>query len=64
MECYRCESNALPLAKLYPHERQQYAEIGIVLRKCINCGLEQNHVSDGEPLSPVEAAIQAPNADG
>jgi len=37
-----------------------YAAIGIVLRLCQCCGLEQNHCGDDEPLSSAVAALEAP----
>jgi|TARA_R100000049_G_C1910520_1_gene57998 hypothetical protein len=60
MECYRCEDCNLVLAPLWPAERENYAIAGLVLRQCLNCGLEQNHVGDGEPLEPANAAQLAP----
>ena len=60
MECYRCEDEELVLAPLWPAERANYAIAGLVLRQCLNCGLEQNHVGDDEPLEPANAAELAP----
>ena len=60
MKCYRCESENLGLAALWPHERKTYAAIGVVMRQCKNCGLEQNHCGDDELLDAVEAAQEAP----
>ena len=61
MLCYRCESSALELAPLWPLERKNYEEAGIVLRICMNCGLEQNHSGDDEPLTARQAALEAPS---
>ena len=60
MNCYRCESENLALAPLWPGERATYAAIGIVLRQCQYCGLEQNHCGDDESLPPAVAALDAP----
>ena len=60
MECYRCGSDRLSLAPLWPYERESYAAIEIVMRQCQNCGLEQNHYGHDEMLTPTEAAEQAP----
>ena len=60
MRCYRCESTDLILAPLWPNERQVYADIGVVMRQCMNCGLEQNHYGDDEPLEPRQATEKAP----
>lgn len=59
MTCYRCGSTELVLAKLWPQERIDYASAGIILRQCLNCGLEQNHHGDDEPLEPRQASTQA-----
>jgi hypothetical protein len=32
----------------------------MVLRICMNCGLEQNHAGDDESLDPADAAQDAP----
>ena len=61
MRCYRCESSELPLATLWPHDRVTYEAIGIVLRQCLFCGLEQNHIGDDETLAPAVAARMAPS---
>ena len=50
------------LAPLWPHEREIYARVEIVMRMCLYCGLEQNHVRDDERLTPAEAARRAPSA--
>ena len=60
MECYRCKSDDLILAPLWPYERETYAAIEIVMRQCQNCGLEQNRYGHDELLTPCEAAEQAP----
>jgi Zn finger protein HypA/HybF involved in hydrogenase expression len=62
LTCYRCLEN-LPMAlvALYPYERKVYYQANIVIRKCPNCGLEQNHVGDGEPLSAESASEIAPS---
>ena len=60
MKCYRCEFETLVLASLWPQERKQYAEAGIVMRLCTNCGLEQNHGGHDEQLEPYTAAKEAP----
>lgn len=61
MECYRCYSDDLVLAPLWPQDRNTYSKIGIVMRLCKNCGLEQNHFGDDEPLSASDAATSAPS---
>ena len=61
MECYRCDFGVLELAPLWPQDRKTYARVDIVMRVCPNCGLEQNHRGDDEPLSAVEAAESAPS---
>jgi len=61
MKCYRCESDDLALAALWPQDRKTYAATSIVMRICKNCGLEQNHCGDDETLDPVEAAESAPS---
>ena len=60
MECYRCESEDLVLAPLWPKERVTYAEINIVMRICLSCGLEQNHSGHDEPLTAQQGALEAP----
>lgn len=60
MKCYRCESDRLELATLWPAERTNYAMAGLVLRLCTNCGLEQSHIGDDEILEPAQAAEFAP----
>ena len=60
MICYRCDAAALELAALWPYERELYPAIGIVLRQCQHCGLEQNHMGDDVPIEPREAAETAP----
>ena len=60
MHCYRCEDEELVLAPLWPAERKNYSAAGVVLRQCLNCGLEQNHIGDDEPLEPRKAAELAP----
>jgi len=60
MECFRCGSNELPLASLWPAERSNYVDAGIVMRQCMNCGLEQNHCGHDEVLLPEDAANSAP----
>jgi len=60
MSCYRCESEDLALAALWPQDKKIYATIDIVMRVCKNCGLEQNHQGDDELLSAAEAAAMAP----
>jgi hypothetical protein len=64
MNCYRCGGTDLPLACLWPLERQQNAQAGIVLRQCQDCGLEQNHVGDGETMTPQQAVAVALDAKG
>ena len=61
MECYRCEDEELVLAPLWPAERRDYPAAGVVLRQCLNCGLEQNHIGDDETLEPGRAAELAPS---
>jgi hypothetical protein len=61
MNCYRCDSDRLFLAPLWPQDRKTYAAVGIVMRLCNNCGLEQNHRGDDETLDPAEAAVLAPS---
>ena len=60
MKCYRCESEDITLAALWPNDRETYAAAGIVMRLCTNCGLEQNHCGDDETIDPAEAAAIAP----
>lgn len=60
MNCFRCDSEDLVLAALWPQDRKTYAYAGIVMRLCRNCGLEQNHCGDDEPLDPARAAEEAP----
>jgi len=60
VNCFRCDSEDLVLAALWPQDRKTYASIGIVMRLCRNCGLEQNHCGDDEPLDPARAAEEAP----
>jgi len=60
MNCYRCESEDLSLAALWPQDRKIYAAINIVMRICKHCGLEQKHQGDDEPLDAAEAATLAP----
>ena len=59
MNCYVCGSEQLELAPLTPKQRADYVRFDIVLRRCTNCGLPQNHVGVGEPLTPEEAAREA-----
>ena len=61
MECYRCNFGVLELAPLWPQDRETYANVGIVIRVCLNCGLEQNHWGDDEPLGAADAAKLAPS---
>jgi hypothetical protein len=61
MACYRCDSDGLELAPLWPQDRKDYAASDIVMRVCKNCGLEQNHRGDGEPLDATKAAQLAPS---
>lgn len=63
MKCYHCGCEDLPLAALTPRERRDYAAAGIVLRRCQGCGYYQNHIGDGEPVEPHEAANAAPPRD-
>ena len=63
MECYRCGSEELALAPLWPYERATYAEINIVIRQCRSCGLEQNHCGYDEPCDSDKAAQAAPSVD-
>ena len=60
MRCYKCESDQLELAPLWPYERTTYAVANIVLRQCQHCGLVQNHVGHDEPLQPADVARDAP----
>jgi len=62
MECYRCMSAELVLAPLWPAERESYKHAGIVLRLCMNCGLEQNHSGHDEPLTARQASLEASDA--
>ena len=50
------------LSPLWPHEREIYSRVELVMRLCLYCGLEQNHVRDDEILTPAEAAYKAPPA--
>ena len=61
MRCYRCESEDLVLAALWPQDRVIYTQIQIVMRVCKNCGLEQYHMGDDESMDPIEAAEMAPS---
>ena len=61
MKCYRCESEDLTLAALWPEDRKTYPAIPIVMRLCTHCGLEQNHCGDDETIDPAEAAELAPS---
>jgi len=63
MECYRCGSEELALAPLWPYERTTYGQINIVIRQCRSCGLEQNHCGYDEPCDPDKAAQAAPSVD-
>ena len=56
MQCYRCKTEGLVLAPLWPYEKQTYPAIGIVMRICPNCGLEQNHYGDDDTASPIVCA--------
>ena len=60
MKCFRCQSERLHLAALTPYHRGLFADCGIVMRICKDCGLAQNHRGLGEPLTPEQAAAQAP----
>lgn len=62
MNCYRCDSENLPLAPLTPWERETYSEAGIVMRRCGHCGLEQSHSGDDDLMSSLVAAQEAPDA--
>lgn len=62
MKCLKCESDDLVLAPLWPLERREYPKVGIVMRRCMDCGLEQNHMALDETLTPEEAAERAPTA--
>jgi len=55
-------SAELILAPLWPADRQSYKHAGIVLRLCMNCGLEQNHMGHDEPSTPEIASVDAPDA--
>tara|TARA_R110000751_G_scaffold53186_1_gene115423 strand:+ start:470 stop:652 length:183 start_codon:yes stop_codon:yes gene_type:complete len=55
-------SAELILAPLWPAERKSYKHAGIVLRLCMNCGLEQNHMGHDEPSTPEIASVDAPDA--
>ena len=61
MKCFRCDSSSLKLAALFPYERKEYEKADIVLRVCLNCGLEQNHRGLDEPLTAARAAMSAPD---
>ena len=50
------------LAPLWPYERKAYVQAGIVMRLCINCGLEQNHSGHDENMEPITASQEAPEA--
>lgn len=56
MTCYRCGSTDLVLAPLTPAERAQYPAIGVTLRSCRHCGLEQSHWGHDETVTPQDAA--------
>jgi hypothetical protein len=55
-------SAELILAPLWPADRKSYKRAGIVLRLCMNCGLEQNHMGHDEPSTPEIASVDAPDA--
>lgn len=50
MKCYKCGSDDLREAEVTPYERKTYAEIGIRMLVCGNCGLDQNHQGDDDPV--------------
>ena len=60
MTCYRCKVEGLVLAPLWPHEKKTYPAIGIIMRICPNCGLEQNHCGDDDITCPATGAALAP----
>jgi hypothetical protein len=61
MICYNCghRANIFPLMPLWPKQKRDYPEAGIVLRQCPDCGLSQNRVGDDELVAPVQAAVAA-----
>jgi len=64
LNCYRCKSSSLVLATLTEEQGIAYPVLGLVLRRCQSCGLEQNHYKENErndePLDPFDAADHAP----
>ena len=61
MRCYQCGSERLELASLWPVERRFYIAARIVMRRCQDCGLEQNHYGNDESIEPEQAAQTAPS---
>ena len=61
LECYQCKAESeMPLVALRPWERAMFTLANIIIRQCLNCGLEQNHVGHGETLTAQVANEQAP----
>jgi hypothetical protein len=61
MKCYRCDSEDLILAGLWPRDKETFPAANIVLRLCRHCGLEQNHCGDDETIEPEQAVKEAPS---
>ena len=53
MNCYWCKAPDPPVIPDSPQARE-YAQFGMVMRRCTVCGYYQNHVGDDEPLSAGE----------
>ena len=51
MKCYRCFSPDLRGAEITPYEQKLYHELGIRMLTCGNCGLDQNHQGDDDPVT-------------
>ena len=52
MQCYRCGKAELVLSEISLYEAEVYILANIVLRHCLHCWLEQNHMNSGEYLTP------------
>lgn len=53
--CYRCgEARVYLAADLTPAGIAHYADIGIVMAKCLGCGLDQHHPGRNVPALPAE----------
>ncbi len=60
MTCYECGSEVLALAPLTKREREVYAKKRLVMRICWDC--QKVQVGDDDPMSPLVAAQEAPDA--